>query len=228
MLHLELANSAGKAWAQEMVTQSHCLRAPVDARCSVEAYIVRLGPSPIGCLIFGRPEATRCYPWYGSVEDVTTGRAEVTRWQILNLARVWLGPKVQHGGEWYDPYLLPGYTDRKGVFRSTLASTAIHMAAQWIGYEYLLRRPPCFLDEPYEIRFLLSYCDTRLHRGVVYQASGFERYRISDRGIETWRLPLPPLTPAQDAQVRLASQHSPRSRAYRAARKMQERQPSLF
>lgn len=181
--------------------------------------MVRLGDlGAIGVLLFGRPEATRCYPWYGSIENVQTGRAEVTRWQVLNLSRVWLDPRVQRDGCAYGPDWLPGYTDRRGVWRSTLASTVIGMAIQRIGIDYLVRRPPCFLDEPYEIRWLLSYCDTRLHRGTVYAASGFERYRINRSGIETWRIPLPGLAPAEDAQVRHASEINARSRRFRAAR----------
>ena len=215
---LELANKAELGWAQRMVTAGHYLRTPVDTRCSVEVYLVLVEGMAVGCLIFGRPEATRCYPWYGSVEDVTTSRAEVTRWQVLNLARVWLSPAVQAGGAWYEPDLLPGFVDRNGTWRSTLASTAIRMAVQRIGFDYLMRRPPCFLDEPYEIRWLLSYCDTRLHRGVIYAAAGFQRYRINGRGIETWRAPLPALTAAQDEQVRDASRRSPRSQRYRAQR----------
>lgn len=219
MINLKLATATDLRWAQQMVTEHHYLYRPVDTRCSVEAYIVLLGAQPVGCLIFGRPEATRCYPWYGGVQDVTSGRAEVTRWQVLNLARVWLDPKVQVGGDWCKSGLVPGYTDRRGIWRSTLASDVIKAAAQFIGWEYLLRRPPCFLDEPYEIRWLMSYCDTRQHRGTIYQAAGFERYRVNEEGIETWRLRLPSLTTEEDAQVRQASQFSQRSQRYRARRR---------
>lgn len=227
MITIALASEQGVRWAQNMVAKYHYLHSPVDVRCSVEAYTVWLQREPVGCLIFGRPEATRCYPWYGSVEDVATGRAEVTRWQVLNLARVWLSPAVQAGGAWCNPGLLPGYTDRSGVWRSTLASHVIGLAIQRIGVDYLLRRPPCFLDEPYQIRYLLSYCDTRLHRGTIYQASGFDRYRINKAGIETWRKSLPPLTNQQDLQVRDASRHSPRSQKYRAQR-AEQRQLQLI
>lgn len=224
---LELANKAEMGWAQCMVTAGHYLRAPVDSRCSVEAYLVMVRDTAVGCLIFGRPEATRCYPWYGSVEDVASGKAEVTRWQVLNLARVWLSPAVQAGGAWYEPDLLPGFVDRNGTWRSTLASTAIRMACQRIGFDYLMRRPPCFLDEPYEIQWLMSYCDTLLHRGTIYAAAGFERYRINGRGIETWRAPLPTLTAKQDVQVQEASRRSPRSQRYRAQRIREHAQLSM-
>lgn len=210
--------------AQEAVTQYHYLHRPVDARCSVEGYVAAVqadeGPDYrfAGALLVGRPEATRCGAWYGGVEDVRTGRCEVTRWQVLNLARVFFNPEFQPGGEWHNPERCLGFVDRRGVFRSTLVSMAIGMLAQRVGVEYLLRRPPCFLDEPYEVRWLMSYCDTRIHKGTIYKAAGFELYRTNDEGIQTWRLRLPELSKDQDNQVREAARVSNRSQAYRAKR----------
>lgn len=235
MVELELATVAEIKQMQATVIESHYLHRPVDSRCSVEAYNVVLSvemPSfiykkPIGMLMFGRPEATRCGSWYGSVEDVQAGKCEVTRWQVLNLARVWLSPDVQPGGHLHNSGLLPGYTDRRGEWRSTLASTAIKLAAQRIGYDYLLRRPPCFLDEPYQINYLMSYCDRKVHRGVIYQAAGFELYRTNSNQIETWRLRLDALTAEQDNAVRNASSLSARSRAYRNQRQAERAQMAL-
>lgn len=220
MIHLKSLDTAGKAWAQATVAQHHYLHAPVDSRCSVEGYAVHLPalPAPVGCLLFGRPQATRCYPWYGSVEDVTTGRAECTRWQILNLARVWLSPDVQAGGRYYGPEHLPGYVDRRGVFRSTLASDAIKAALARVGVDYLLRRPPVFPDEPYQVDWVLSYQGIRLHRGVIYRASGFEQYDTGNPHIQTWRARLPALTAAQHRAILARSESDARAIRYRAAR----------
>ena len=113
---------------------------------------------------------------------------------------------------------LPGYTDRRGVWRSTLASTAIGLALERVGCDYLVRRPPVFIDEPYQIEYVLSYCDTRLHRGTIYAASGFELYRTNSDGIQTWRRRIAPLTPEQDATVRRLAAQSQRSKRIRAAR----------
>lgn len=209
----------GLEWAQGIVTLWHYLRRPVDPRCSVEGYSIHLpGPGCVGLFLLGRPEATRCYPWYGSVPDIASGRAEVTRWQVINLARVWLNPNVQPGGEYYDPEILPGFADRKGVWHSMLASAAIEKLVQRAGVDYLVRRPPCFLDEPYEIRWMLSYCDTRLHRGTIYRAAGFDRFRVNENGIETWRIRLPGMTAEQDTAVRDLTKIHPRSLRYQAAR----------
>lgn len=218
MIKLALATTTEIKQMQATVIANHYLHRPVDSRCSVEAYHVLLGELRIGLLMFGRPQATRCGSWYGSVEDVERGKCEVTRWQVLNLARVWLSPDVQPGGQLYKKSLLPGYVDRRGLWRSTLASTAIKLAAQSIGLDYLFSRPPCFLEESYQIRYLMSYCDRKVHRGVIYQQSGFELYRTNDDQIETWRIPLPNLTAEQDDLVRQASVKSERSRFYRNQR----------
>jgi hypothetical protein len=228
MIDLRLLDAAGLARAQDAVTRDHYLHAPVDVRSMPEGYSVhqqRYRTGPIGFLLFGRPEATRCYNvptggtgWYGSVEDVARGRAACTRWQVLNLARVWISPSAQAGGDLHRSSTLPGFYDRRGVWRSTLASTAITAALDRVALDYLLRRPPCFLEEPYQLQWCLSYCDTRLHRGTIYRAAGFELVRTNARGIQTWRRRLRPLTESEDAAVREAAYTHPRSRKHRARR----------
>lgn len=219
MIDVERLDAPGLAWAQRLVARHHYLRSPVLARACPEGWAVTsVDLGRVGCLIVGRPQATRCLDWYGSVDDVATGRTEVTRWQVLNLARVWLDPAVQAGGIHYERFLLPGYTDRRGVWRSTLASAALRRLAARVGFEYLLARPPVFLDEPYEVRWLASYCQSNLHRGVIYAAAGFELYRTNEEGLQTWRLPLPALTVEQHARVARASAACPRARRFRAER----------
>jgi len=209
----------GLRWAQDIVWRYHYRHATVPTRACPEAWAVRLGPlGRVGCFIVGRPQSTRCYPWYGSLGDVATGRAALSRWCVLNLARVWFSPAVQPGGEWHSPRYLPGYTDRRGIWRSTLASTAIGLLARRVGAEYLTARPPVFLDEPYAIHHLMSYCDLSQHKGTIYRAAGFDLCRTNRRGIQTWRLPLPPLTADEDAAVRAASATCARARRFRAGR----------
>jgi hypothetical protein len=220
-LTLILADREALAWSQAQVQAHHYLRRPVDGRTRPLAYVVSLDGERVGCLIFGRPESTRCYQGgltYGSLDDVARGRAQFSRWEVLNLARVWLAPAVQAGGTHYRPGLLPGFTDRRGVWRSTLASTVVGMALARVGVDYLLQHPPCFLEEPYQLRVCLSYCDTRVHRGTLYQVSGFALARRNGQGIETWTKPVPSLTAAQDEAVRQRSQASPRAQQYRARR----------
>jgi hypothetical protein len=203
---------------QQQIEQGHYLRCMPDSRTSYEIYQVRTNGLECGALVFGRPEATRCQDWYGAVADVKAGRCAVTRWQVLCLSRVWLHSDFNRRGRLAHPGNVPGYWDRHDLWRSTLASSVLKVAAQTIGYLYLLQRPPCFPDEPYEIRWLLSYCDTAKHRGTIYRAAGWELYRTNERGIQTWRTRLPALTADQDAVVRAAAEVHPRSIAYRAQR----------
>lgn len=219
-VNLERLDARGLAWAQATVREQHYRRCPVPGRACPEGWAVRLGEvGRVGCLIVGRPQATVCRPWYGSVEEARAGVVECTRWEVLNLARVWLSPDVQPGGRWHGPGWLPGYTDRRGVFRSTLASAAIALLAGEVGAGYLRSRPPVYLDEPYEVRWLLSYCDTRHHKGTIYRASGFELHRTNRDGLQTWRLPLRPLTTAEHEAIARASAADQRAWRFRALRR---------
>lgn len=216
MLSLHLANPAEFAQAQRMVADHHYLHAPVDSRTSPIAYIVRFQGTPAGCLIFGRPESTRCYSGpltYGSLADIAAGRAQYSRWEIINLSRIWLDPRIQRNGPHYIP---------------NAATYLIAQALRRVVLDYLVQRPPCFLDEPWQLRICLSYCDTRIHTGALYRAANFHLARRNEDGIETYTRPLRHLTHAERRQVETASHHSPRSRRFRAARFQTHAQPALF
>lgn len=213
-LTLQLADKAGLAWAQEQVTLHHYLHKPVDSRCSILAYLVMFGNARVGCLMFGRPEAQRCLGWYGSVQDVARGVCRLTRWQILNLARVWLHPSIQFGGEQFIP---------------NAATTTIAQALRRVGFDYLAARPPCFLDEPYEIRECLSYCDSRIHTGTLYRAANFTLVRENERGIQTYVRPLRRLTNTERTRIIRISETNERSKRYRTMRAVANyQQATLF
>jgi hypothetical protein len=211
MISLALADKEGLQWAQSQVEQYHYLKKPVDVRCMPIAYTVMLQSEPVGCLIFGRPESTRCNGWYGGVEDVLSGKCRLTRWQVLNLARVWLHPSIQHGGERYI---------------KNAATGVIAQALKRVGYDYLVCKPPVWMEEPYEIREVLSYCDTSIHQGALYRASNFALIRKNDRGIETYARPIRHLTHAEKAHICQRSQSDKRAQKLRRERDMQ--QPELW
>lgn len=208
--------------AQSLVTQYHYLHAPVSSRCSPMAYHILLHDDLIGVMIYGRPQSTCCYQGpltYGGICDVMAGRAKYDRWTILNLARVWLDPRVQTGGMWYTPELLPGYVDRNGVWRSTLASHVVKTSLTRVNRDYLLYKPPVYMDDPYEIRVVLSYCDTRVHRGTLYAASGFRLARHNRLGIETWYTSqVRPLSADDHMAIKSASAMSRRAAVMRGKR----------
>jgi len=203
-LRIHLARDSELQWAQQQVIEHHYLHTPVDKRCKPLAYIVTFREQRAGCLIFGRPEATACYPWYGSVNDVRVGRARLSRWEIINLARVWLDSIIQRGGSSYIP---------------NAATFVIAQALSRVVADYLILNPPCFLEEPWQLRECLSYCDTRYHRGTLYRASNFRLVRENRRGIQTYARSLRHLTHQERTLIiRLAEQH-PRSRQYRSQRR---------
>jgi hypothetical protein len=238
MITLRTADAAGLRWAQAQVTAHHYLRKPVDSRCRPFAYLVEYeyqdgagaaaGPRIVGVLIFGRPEATCCYDGaltYGSLRDVQAGRARFDRWEVINLARVWFNPVVQPGGALYGPaYGIPGYVDRRDAWRSTMASTTIQQALARVGYDYLVQHPPCFPEEPYELKVCLSYCDTTKHRGTIYRAAGFDLARTNEHGIQTWFAAAHALSTYERAMVEKRAGQSWRSRRYRSQRAVLERQ----
>jgi hypothetical protein len=216
MLTLQVADRRGLAWAQDQVSEHHYLHAPVDPRCSPFAYIVECGHERVGCLIFGRPQATACYTGkltYGSSDDVLSGKARYDRWEILNLARVWLDPRIQQGGSQHIP---------------RAASMVIKSALGSIGYDYLMARPPVDCAFPYQVRCILSYCDTRIHTGYIYMVSRFKLAKTNDDGIQTWMKPIPPIGEEQSATIRRLCDQSQRSKRIRMSRLPKMDQPKLI
>lgn len=243
MITLDLVTDrAGVAWAQDRIAAEHYLHAPVDSRCRPLVYIAHhhatwgaaaaAGPRAIAILIFGRPESTKCYQGglaYGSLADVQTGKATFDRWEVLNLARVWVHPRFQAGGLYCSADEgLPGYTDRHGQWRSTLASHLIGLALARVGYDYLSQHPPVDCQYPYAIRAVLSYCDRKLHKGTIYRASGFALARTNRNDIETYfTMAVGALTSEQDVDIRRRAEQAPRSRRIRAERKVMQLELAL-
>lgn len=222
MITLRLADAADLDWAQDQVSAHHYLHASVDSRCSVLGYIVMHRQDGedrrAGCLLFGRPEATRCYQGgltYGSQADVSSGRAAFDRWEILNLCRVWFAPDSQGisirawGAKW-------------------LASWAISQACKRVVVDYLQEYPPCYIDEPWKLKICLSYCDSRIHRGTIYKAAGFQLARTNADGIQTWFRPLRSLQGHERKLIERYCAQSYRSRVYRSQRAAQAVQEVLF
>ncbi len=208
--------SDGLGWAQRIVTDHHYLHSPVDQRCRPLAYLVELNGERVGCLIFGRPQATRCYVGkltYGSFDDVKSGRAQNDRWEILNLARVWLDPRIQKGGSDYIHHA---------------ASTVIRQALSVVGYDYLLAYPPVDCAYPYQIRVIMSYCDTRKHNGWIYLASRFKLAWTNSDGIQTYMKRTRALTVEQDAKIRTKSERDKRSLRIRSERTFRAAQMQMF
>jgi hypothetical protein len=211
MLQLLVADKVGLQWAQEQVIAHHYLHKPVDVRCSPLAYLISYQEKPVGCLIYGRPESQKVNDWYGSVGDILTGKCYLSRWQILNLARVWLHPSIQQNGEHYI---------------ANAATWVIAQSLRRVVYDYLIEKPPVWIEEPYEIREVLSYCDTRIHHGTLYKASNFQLRRANKKGIETYARTVRRLTHAEKREIAARSQADKRCQKLRLERAIER--PSVW
>jgi len=154
---------------------------------------------------------------------VQAGRCRFSQWEILNLARVYILPEYQLGGQSYRPDILPGFTDRKGVWHSTLASSAIEMALDRVVVEYLLLWPPVYLDQPWELRQAISYCHETRYRCTLYLAASFELVRRSANGLlRTYARDLRALNPFERSAILSASRWDQRARRLRAEQMFEE------
>lgn len=222
-------------WAIDKARRWHYLHVGPSPFQQATGYAIRVaGLGRVGLLLVGRVRAVQRLPWWGTVADVADGVATCTQYQVLEVIRIWVSGVVQPPrppsrwrGRYYGPAWLPGYTDRRGVWRSTLLSTALAQLVARVGYDYLLDHPPCFPDEPWIVEWLCSYADPEHHRGGLYQQAGWEYMPLPEADKHCYRVPVPPLTPAQVAGVLHQARISPRSIEKRAARVAAQR-PTLF
>ena len=193
-LTMRLGDAADIAGAQYMVSHYHYLRQPVDPRARPMVYIVSWDGISAGLVMLGIPHATKCRGWWG-YEGLPT------QWQVVDMARIWLNPDIQRGGNLCEPGIVPGYTDRRGVWRPAVASWAIQQVLSRVQADRVRLWPPVLLSDPYQILLAISYHDPRHHRGTIYKVSGAEpmyldRNRQPQPGPSgkygwAWRLPSP-------------------------------------
>ena len=74
-----------------------------------------------------------------------------SKWQVLSLSRLWLHDDLPHNSE----------------------TCVIGKALKQVQKRWLEVHPPRFLDEPYHVRKVISYADTRYHEGTIYRAANF-------------------------------------------------------
>ena len=85
-----------------------------------------------------------------------------TRWQVLQLSRLWLHDSLPRNSE----------------------TVVIAKALKMVQRRWIEVHPPRFPDEPYHILKIISYCDTEFYRGTIYRAANFREYGVvsSNRG----------------------------------------------
>jgi hypothetical protein len=202
VLQLALEDDERK-WVRKICREEHYLHREIHGRARPVAYMVirEVGyrrpdgmfiierRNRVGILVFSRMESSRCNGWYGSLADVVAGKVKQTQWEMLCLSRCWLDPRIQRGGDWFIKHA---------------ASQVVAHAIRHIHYDYLLSYPPAFLDQPWQIRELISYCQSEF-QGTLYKACNFTLVRENREGLKTYSYPLPGLTPRQKQTIHTAS-----------------------
>ena len=72
-------------------------------------------------------------------------------WQVLCLSRLWLHDNLPHNSE-----------------TCTIGKTLKLVQRRWLEVH-----PPRDLNQPYHVRKIISYADTRYHNGTIYRAANF-------------------------------------------------------
>lgn len=170
-LSVRLGNDTDLAWAQRTVKEYHYLRQQVNNQARPMAYIVDFNGDRTGLIMVGIPHATRNKNWYGYP-------GQITQWQVVDLCRIWIDPRFQINSETCGvlagPTVTPGFYDRRGNWRSTLASWAIGEVLNRVQYDRVSLYPPVYLDQPYHILLAISYHDPSFHKGTIYKETGWE------------------------------------------------------
>ena len=172
MLTITLGDRRDLDWAQRVVTEHHYRHQPVDPRARPMVYVLGMrypGDAAddidrVGLVMLGIPHATRCGGWWGY-------DGLPTQWQVVDLCRIWLDPAVQAGGWLCDPRFVPGYTDRRGTWRPTVATWAIEQVLARVQTDRVRLWPPVYPAQPYHIELAISYHDPQYHRGTIYRHS---------------------------------------------------------
>lgn len=164
-LTIRLGNKRDLAWAQATVTERHYLHQPVNPQAKPIVYVIEHQKERLGLLMAGTPHATKCRNWWG-YEGLPT------QWQVLDLCRIWLDPRIQKGGDLCRPEVCPGFTGWRGKWWPSVASWAIETVLSRIQKDWVSMHPPVFPDQPYHITLVISYHDAKYHTGKIYQAAG--------------------------------------------------------
>lgn len=85
-----------------------------------------------------------------------------TKWQVLSLARLWLHDNLPRNSETV-------------VIGKCLRQQG-HAHISLVQRRWLEVHPPRFLDQPYHVRKIISYCNTSYHNGATYRAANFREY----------------------------------------------------
>lgn len=140
-----------KRWLNAMATEYHYMHRAIHHRACPFGWAVRFDGelcrpdgAPAGFIIFASVHFTRLRGEFGYP-------GLPTKWQVLCLSRLWLHDDLPRNSE----------------------TCVIGKALRMVQRRWLEVHPPRFLDQPYHIRKIISYCNTRFHAGTIYRAANF-------------------------------------------------------
>jgi len=144
----------GRDWLNSQATAHHYMHRPVHQRAMPFGWAVRFDGElyqpdgkPSGFIMFASIHYTRLRGEFGYP-------GLPTKWQVLSLSRLWLHDNLPHNSE----------------------TVVIAKALKQVQSRWLEVHPPVNWDEPYQVRKIISYSDTRFHQGTIYRAANFREY----------------------------------------------------
>lgn len=196
-MELRLSNKADKPWIKKVLTECHYLHIEPHPRSRPHYYVLEHSDERLGIVSVGLPHATVNGRWWGK-------DGLPTQWQVVDLSRVWLHPRIQRGGELCRPDIVPGFIDRKGRWHSAAATWFMREVLKRVQVDRISLWPPVFLEKPYHILLAISYHDPQYHSGTIYKQMGWLPMYTNDDGKPIlsstgkygwcWRLPEPDWT----------------------------------
>lgn len=155
----------------------HYLQRYPDPRSLPFAYVLTVngqlriaGKELWGLVVFKKPQHHIQRGLFG-YDDLPTA------WQVLDMARVWINPKLQGNGfkpggfdNWTVSMREDGsiYGKKLNVF-----SRMVSLTLKRVQWDWLEHHPPRFPDRPYHIELVISYCELAHHDGSAYRACSF-------------------------------------------------------
>jgi hypothetical protein len=147
---IELAQEPRES-LNEMTVKYHYMHRPIHNRACPFGWSVlfdgeRFQPdgTPSGFIIFASVHFVRLRDEFGYP-------GLPTKWQVLCLSRLWLHDDLPRNSE----------------------TCTIAKALKLVQRRWLEVHPPRNPDEPYHVRKIISYADTRYHNGTIYRAANF-------------------------------------------------------
>ena len=142
---------AGRDILNTLATQHHYLKKHIHPKACPFGWLVSYkgqlwqpDGKPSGFIVFATPHFTKLKGEFGY-------KGLPTKWQILNLSRLWLHDNLPHNSE-----------------TCTIAKALKLVQRRWLDVH-----PPRFPEQPYHILKIISFCDTTQHIGTVYRAANF-------------------------------------------------------